>query len=58
VTDHASVIRIARFVHHLPTRGSDDGYQPAIAPDGISVIDGAPFGYFGVTSWIMPRLAT
>jgi hypothetical protein len=58
VTNPASVIRIASFVYHLPTLGSDDGYQPAIAPDGTSVIDGAPFGYFGVTIWTMPKLAT
>jgi WD40 repeat protein len=58
VTNPASVIRIASFVHHLPTLGSDDGYQPAIAPDGTSVIDGAPFGYFGVTIWTMPTPPT
>jgi hypothetical protein len=50
------VTRVASFVHHLPTPGSDDGYQPAIAPDGTSVVDGAAFGYFGVTVWTMPKL--
>jgi len=56
LTNPASVIRIASFVHHLPTPGSNDGYQPAITPDGTSVVDGAAFGYFGVTFWTMPRL--
>jgi hypothetical protein len=56
VANPASVIRIASFVHHLPTPGSNDGYQPAISPGGTSVVDGAAFGYFGVTVWPMPKL--
>ncbi len=56
VANPASVTRVASFVHHLPTPGSNDGYQPAIAPGGTSVVDGAAFGYFGVTFWTMPRL--
>ena len=56
VANPASVTRVASFVHHLPTPGSNDGYQPAIAPGGTSVVDGAAFGYFGVTFWTMPKL--
>ncbi len=56
VANPASVTRVASFVHHLPTPGSNDGYQPAIAPGGASVVDGAAFGYFGVTFWTMPKL--
>jgi hypothetical protein len=56
VANPASVNRIASFVHHLPTPGSNDGYQPAIAPGGTAVVDGAALGYFGVTFWTMPKL--
>ena len=56
VANPASVTRVASFVHDLPTPGSNDGYQPAIAPGGTSVVDGAAFGYFGVTFWTMPKL--
>ena len=58
VTNPASVVRVARFVHPLPTPGSNDGYQPAIIPGGTSVVDGAAFGYFGITFWAMPKLPT
>lgn len=56
VANPASVTRVAAFAHHLPTPDSNDGYQPAIAPGGTSVVDGAAFGYFGVTVWTMPKL--
>jgi hypothetical protein len=58
VTNPASVIRIASFVHHLPTPDSNDSYQPAIVPGGTAVVDGAAFGYFGIGFWTMPKLPT
>jgi WD40 repeat protein len=34
--------------------GGGDGGQPALAPDGQTVVDGAPFSGFGITVWTLP----
>jgi hypothetical protein len=55
VTSPRSVTRSIAFRRPaLPVPGGGDGGQPALAPDGRTVIDGAPFGDFGITLWQLP----
>ena len=55
VTSPQSVTRsIALSRQALPGPGGGDGGQPALAPDGRTVVDGAPFGDFGITLWQLP----
>jgi len=55
VTRPRSVTRVAAFSHPAPTPdGGGNGGQPMLAPDGRTVVDGAPFGSFGITLWQLP----
>ena len=47
--------RVAAFTHPAPAPvGGGNGGQPMLAPDGRTVVDGAPFGSFGITLWNLP----
>lgn len=55
VTSPPSVTLLTTFSHPAPTpAGGGNGGQPALTPDGQTVIDGAPFGSFGITPWKLP----
>jgi len=52
VTRPRSVTRIAAFSHPAPDPvGGGNGGLPLLAPDGRTVVDGAPFGSFGISVW-------
>ena len=38
--------------------GGGNGGLPLLAPDGRTVVDGAPFGSFGITLWKLPMTRT
>ena len=49
------VTRVAAFSHPAPgSGGGGSGGQPMLAPGGRTVVDGAPFGSFGITRWQLP----
>jgi WD40 repeat protein len=55
VTSPRSVTRVATLSHPAPNPvGGGNGGLPLLAPDGRTVVDGAPFGSFGITLWKLP----
>ncbi len=55
VTSPRSVMRLATLSHPAPNPvGGGNGGLPVLAPDGRTVVDGAPFGSFGITLWKLP----
>jgi hypothetical protein len=55
VTRPRAVTRVAAFSRPAPIPdGGGNGGQPQLSPDGRTVVDGAPFGSFGISLWHLP----